>query len=260
MINRIDPDEESMGATILHRAVAKKPSRSWRNWLIGRPLPTADAPHQTIGKAIGLAVFAGDALSSVAYAPQETLVILAAAGTAGFAYAFPIAVLVTVLLAIVTISYQQTIHAYPGGGGAYTVARDNLGDTAALTAGITLLIDYILLAAVAVSSGAAPVSLPFSLIPISASGNRPDLLIMVANLRGVKISTAFAIPTYFFLATTFLMVGMGLFRYLTGTLGAVLDHIRKQNDHALQPVTLFLILRALRTEPQRSRGQCISSG
>lgn len=120
--------EEEHGATVLRRTTEDRLPRSWRTWLIGRPLPTADAPHQTIGKAVGLAVFAADALSSIAYAPQETLVILAAAGAAGFGYAFPIALAVTVLLAIVTISYQQTVHAYPGGGGAYIVARDNLGD------------------------------------------------------------------------------------------------------------------------------------
>ena len=114
---------------VARRTISRR--RSWRTWLIGRPLPTADAPHQTIGKVIGLAVFAADALSSVAYAPQEMLVILAAAGAAGFGYAFPISMAVMlVLLAIVTISYQQTIHAYPGGGGAYIVARDNLGEVA----------------------------------------------------------------------------------------------------------------------------------
>ncbi len=89
------PDDHN-GTTVLRRTADYKPPRSWQTWLIGRPLPTADAPHQTIGKLIGLAVFAGDALSSVAYAPQETLVILAAAGTAGFAYALPIAIAVTV--------------------------------------------------------------------------------------------------------------------------------------------------------------------
>src|SRR5574337_199724 len=119
------PEQEDE-SNVIKRVARYKPRSTWRTWLIGRPLPSADAPHQTIGKAIGLAVFAGDALSSVAYAPQETLVILAAAGVAGFVYAFPIAVAVTFLLAIVTISYQQTIHAYPGGGGAYIVARDNL--------------------------------------------------------------------------------------------------------------------------------------
>ena len=92
MTNRTESIEEEAGSTILLRETEKKLPKSWRHWLIGRPLPTADAPHQTIGKAIGLAVFAGDALSSVAYAPQETLVILAAAGAAGFSYAFPVAV------------------------------------------------------------------------------------------------------------------------------------------------------------------------
>src|SRR5512144_131532 len=139
------------------RVARPTPARSWRTWLIGRPLPTADAPHQRICKAVGLAVFGADALSSIAYAPQETLVILAAAGTQAFGYAFPISLIITLLLAIVTISYQQTIHAYPSGGGAYTVVKENLGVTAALIAGAALLTDYILLAAVAISSGVAQI-------------------------------------------------------------------------------------------------------
>jgi amino acid transporter len=118
---------EYSNAAILHRTAESPPRRSWRNWLIGRPLPTADAPHQTIGKLVGLAVFASDALSSTAYATQEILVILALAGTIAFGYAFPISMAIVILLAIVTISYEQTIHAYPNGGGAYIVARDNLG-------------------------------------------------------------------------------------------------------------------------------------
>src|SRR5512139_720911 len=113
MIEQSDPN--GTDSPILHRTYEKKPPRTFRSWLIGHPLPTADAPHQTVGKAVGLAVFAGDALSSVAYAPQETLVILSAAGVGAFGYTIPIAVAVTILLAIVTISYQQTIHAYPGG-------------------------------------------------------------------------------------------------------------------------------------------------
>jgi hypothetical protein len=127
----VETVDEEKGTTILRRTARYQPSRSWRTWLIGRPLPTADAPHQTIGKAIGLAVFASDALSSTAYATQEILVILAAAGTVAFGYAFPIAVAIVVLLAVVTLSYEQTIHAYPGGGGAYIVARDNRGAPAA---------------------------------------------------------------------------------------------------------------------------------
>ena len=139
-------------------------------------------------KAVALAVFGADALSSIAYAPQEMLVILAAAGSAAFGYAFPISVVIVVLLAIVTISYQQTIHAYPGGGGAYTVARENLGDLAAEVAGTALLVDYVLLAAVATSSGIAqvvsafPGLFPYRVILAVAA----LLLIMLANLRGVK--------------------------------------------------------------------------
>src|SRR4030042_1949340 len=114
--------------SILRRTPEYIPARDRRNWLIGRPLQTADAPHQTIGKLIGLAVFASDALSSTAYATQEILVILAVAGTAAFGYVFPISIAIVALLAIVTISYEQTLHAYPTGGGAYIVARDNLGE------------------------------------------------------------------------------------------------------------------------------------
>src|SRR2546427_3530832 len=136
-----------------HREVVPGPSRSWRSWLIGRPLPTADAPHQAIGKAVGLAVFASDALSSTAYATQEILIVLAAAGSVAFAHAFPIAVAIVLLLAIVTVSYEQTIHAYPGGGGAYIVARDNLGVIPAQMAGAALLIDYVLTVSVSVAAG-----------------------------------------------------------------------------------------------------------
>jgi amino acid transporter len=265
MINRLNTDhEENMGTTILHRAVEKKPTRSWRHWLIGRPLPTADAPHQTIGKTIGLAVFAGDALSSVAYAPQEMLVILAAAGTAGFSYAFPISVAVTILLAIVTISYQQTIHAYPGGGGAYIVARDNIGEVAAQTAGAALLTDYVLLAAVAVSSGTAQIvsAYPFFIPYRVELAVGLILVIMLTNLRGLRESgTFFAIPTYFFLATTFLTVGVGFFRFLTGKLGMVVNLPEMEMVSAAQPVTLFLILRAFSNGTTALTGvECISNG
>src|SRR5918995_1788877 len=117
---------------IMQRQSDHMPRRSLRHWFIGRPLQTADAPHQTIGKAVGLAVFASDALSSTAYATQEILVILAAAGTVAFGIVFPISIAIVGLLGIVTISYEQTIHAYPDGGGAYIVARDNLGEFPAL--------------------------------------------------------------------------------------------------------------------------------
>jgi amino acid transporter len=257
----IEPDET---APLLHRPADYSPPRSWRTWLIGRPLPTADAPHQTVGKAIGLAVFAADALSSVAYAPQETLVILAAAGTAGLGYAFPIAVAVTILLTIVTISYQQTVHAYPDGGGAYIVARDNIGEVAALTAGASLLLDYILLAAVAVSSGVAQIVSAYPpLFPYRVQLSIGLIaLIMLANLRGVKESgLTFAIPNYFFLVMTFLMVGIGLLRYVSGTLGPVVDPPPLDLGAAIQPISLFLILRAFSNGTTALTGvECISNG
>src|SRR3972149_2970861 len=103
---------------IMRRQSDYAPPGSLSHWFIGRPLSTADAPHQTIGKAVGLAVFASDALSSTAYATQEILGVIAAAGTIAYGYLFPISLAIITLLAIVTISYEQTIHAYPGGGGA----------------------------------------------------------------------------------------------------------------------------------------------
>lgn len=248
----------------LQNRVAKdKPQRGWRTWLIGRPLPTADAPHQTIGKAVGLAVFGADALSSIAYAPQETLVILAAAGTQAFGYAFPISLVITVLLAIVTISYQQTIHAYPSGGGAYTVVKENLGVPAALVAGAALLTDYILLAAVAISSGVAQIVSAFpDLFPYRVWISVGLLvLIAVANLRGVKESgNTFAAPTYFFLGMTVLTVGLGFVRYLSGTLGIVIDPPPIETLHA-EPLTLFLLLRAFSNGTTALTGvECISNG
>lgn len=246
-----------------NRVADHDPPSSWRTWLIGTPLPTADAPHQTIGKAVGLAVFGADALSSIAYAPQETLVILAAAGTQAFGYAFPISLIITVLLAIVTVSYQQTIYAYPSGGGAYTVVKENLGSTAALIAGAALLMDYILLAAVAISSGVAQIVSAFpDLLPYRVFLSVCALvLIAIANLRGVKESgNIFAAPTYFFLAMTVLTVTIGFVKHLTGTLGMVMDPPPIESFHT-EPLTLFLLLRAFSNGTTALTGvECISNG
>src|SRR6266511_3418197 len=212
--------------TVQQRTARLRPPGFWRAWLIGDPLPTSAAPHQTVGKAIGLAIFASDALSSTAYATQEILIILAAAGPGAFGASIPMALAIAGLLAVVTLSYWQTIHAYPGGGGAYIVARDNLGETAAQTAGAALLLDYIMTVAVSVSSGvaqitsASPSLFPYRvLLAVGMVG-----VIMLVNLRGVKESgEAFAAPTYFFLVMMFLAVGVGFWRALTGTLGPVTD-------------------------------------
>jgi amino acid transporter len=240
-----DPTPEHNNG-LLNRVAKDKPQLGWRTWLIGKPLPTAAAPHQTVSKAVGLAVFGADALSSIAYAPQETLVILAAAGTQAFGYAFPISLIITALLAIVTVSYLQTIQAYPSGGGAYTVVKENLGVPAALVAGAALLTDYILLAAVTVSSGVAQIVSAFpDLFPFRVWLSVGVLiLIAIANLRGVKESgNTFALPTYFFLAMTTLTVAVGFIRYLNGTLGVVPDPPILGTLHT-EPLTLFLLLRA----------------
>lgn len=240
-------EQQECGATVLRRPAHERPPRSWQTFLIGRPLATADAPHQTIGRAIGLAVFSSDAMSSVAYAPQEMLLILAIAGTAAFGYALPISMAIVALLAILTVSYEQTIHAYPGGGGAYIVARDNLGDTYALVAGSSLLLDYILTVSVSIASGVAQLT---SAIPALyeyrvALAVAMVLFIMVINLRGVKESGAvFAIPTYFFLAMMYATVAIGFVRYFAGSLGTVATPPQLELLHGSQAVSLFLILRA----------------
>jgi amino acid transporter len=239
------------------------PASSWRTWLIGRPLSSADAAEQAIGKVVGLAVFSSDALSSVAYGPQETMTILAMAGVASLQFSLPIVALIAVLLAILTFSYEQTIHAYPGGGGAYIVARDNLGELPAQTAGAALLTDYVLTVAVSISSGVAqlvsayPAIFPFRVeLAIGLI-----LLIMLINLRGVKESgMTFAIPTYFFLVMMIITIGAGLFRYFTGSLTPVVNPPAMEIGLA-QPLTLFLILRAFANGTASVTGvEAISNG
>src|SRR5260221_9932435 len=131
---------------------------SLKRMLIGKPLATYDLAHQAVSKTVGLAVFASDALSSTAYATEEILVVLAFAGSSFFNISIPIAIAICTLLVIVTLSYRQTIHAYPNGGGAYIVARDNLGELPAQIAGAALLTDYILTVAVSVSSGVGQIA------------------------------------------------------------------------------------------------------
>jgi hypothetical protein len=155
-------------------------------WLIGRPLSTADAPHQAIGKAVGLAVFSSDALSSTAYATQEILIILAMAGTAALGWVLPVSAAIVGLLVILTISYEQTIHAYPSGGGAYIVARDNLGDSRPRSRAAALLLDYILTVSVSISSGVAQLTSAFPALYAHRVAVAVLLVgfVMFVNLRG----------------------------------------------------------------------------
>lgn len=260
-MNRVDEDART---TVLLRDAGEGPRRTWRTWLLGNPLSTADAPHQTISKRIGLAVFASDALSSTAYATQEILVILAAAGVGAFVYAFPISIGIIILLAIVTISYEQTIHAYPDGGGAYIVSRDNLGDLPAQIAGAALLTDYILTVAVSVSSGVAQITSAFPLlfewrIELALLF---ILLITVVNLRGVKeAGLAFALPSYFFIFMMFVMVGYGFWRYMTGTLGLVSNPPPLEAHGGVAVIGAFLLLHAFSSGTAALTGvEAISNG
>jgi amino acid transporter len=260
----IDP-EDNQETSFIHRTTEIKPTRNISHFLIGRPLQTADAPHQTIGKTVGLAVFASDALSSTAYATQEILVILAAAGTIAFGYIVPISIVIVGLLAIVVISYEQIIHAYPDGGGAYVVAYDNFGHFPALVAAAALLTDYILTVSVSISSGVAQIVSAYPelfvyRIPIAVAF---VIFIMVVNLRGVReAGAAFAIPSYFFIVIMFLMIGTGLFRMVTGTLGDVVNPPEIEHfGGAISAVTAFLILHAFSSGTTALTGvEAISNG
>ncbi len=256
---------ENVHTSIIEQTVDYKQTRGLSRYLIGRPLATADAPHQTIGKLIGLAVFASDALSSTAYASQEILAILVAAGTtAALRNVFPISIAIVSLLVIVAISYEQTIHAYPGGGGAYIVARDNLGELPAQTAGAALLTDYILTVAVSISSGVAQIVSAYPglftyRVWISVAA---VLLVMLINLRGVKESgAAFAVPTYFFIVMMFLTVGLGMVKQLSGGLGMVVSPPHLEMAEPLAVITPFLLLHAFSSGTAALTGiEAISNG
>lgn len=258
--------ETLFGRPVYEPELSTLPRKTWRQWLIGNPLQTADAPHQTIGKTVGLAVFASDALSSTAYATQEIMIILAVAGSGALGYVFPISIAIVVLMTVVAISYEQTIHAYPGGGGAYIVARDNLGELPAQTAGAALLTDYILTVAVSISSGVAQITSAFPLLFPFRVGIAVTMVmfVMLMNLRGVKESgKLFAIPTYFFILAMFLTVGIGFFRYLSGSLGMVIDPPAFSMEGAigLTMVTPFLLLHAFSSGTAALTGiEAISNG
>ena len=211
--------------------------------LVGPPMPLAQARHERLTKSIALAVFSSDAMSSVAYATEEVLLILVLAGAVAVGYSIPIAVAITALLVIVVISYQQTIHAYPNGGGAYIVAKDNLGDVPGLVAAAALLVDYVLTVSVSVAAGVAAVT---SAVPglqdhKVALGVACIAAIAFANIRGVRESgRVFAVPTYFFIVSFgFLLLG-GVYRVVTGTMPPPVPVAAVPTE----ALTWFLVLRA----------------
>ncbi|MGV8909310.1 MAG: APC family permease [Propionicimonas sp.] len=185
--------------------------------LVGRKLSSAQLGETLLPKRIALPVFASDALSSVAYAPDEILLTLSLAGMVGVAYSWEIALAVAVVMVIVVISYRQNVVAYPSGGGDYEVATVNLGPTAGLTVASALLVDYVLTVAVSVSAGIQNAKAIFPFISGHEGAWAAGLIIvlMAMNLRGVRESgTLFAVPTYAFMVGVLTMIGWGLFRIL----------------------------------------------
>ena len=215
-----------------------------KRWLVGLPLKTKQAAHERLSTRLALAVFSSDALSSVAYATEEILLVLTLAGTAFVGYSIPLSLTIIGLLAILTMSYRQIIFEYPEGGGAYIVGRTNLGEWAGLVAAAALMIDYVLTVAVSVAAGIAAVTsaFPSLLDHREALCLTAILLVLVVNLRGVRESgQIFAIPTYLFIGTIALMLGIGTLQILLGRAARVEP---AQIAAATEPLTLFLLLRA----------------
>ena len=227
--------------------------------LVGRALRTEQAAHERLTKKTALAVFSSDALSSTAYATEEILLVLAAAAAAtsgaSFTYVVPISIGIAVLLAIVATSYRQTIHAYPSGGGAYIVAKENLGITPGLIAAASLLVDYVLTVSVSIAAGVAAITSAAQGTSYAWLDQHKVILclifialIAIGNLRGVRESGAlFAAPTYVFVVSFLFMIAFGLFHYFTYGGAAALptpEEIKIAEGYRLQPLTLFLLLGA----------------
>lgn len=238
--------------------------------VVGRPLATHEEEHQRLAKVVALAVFASDAISSTAYATEEILLVLVPlAGMGALSDLVPLAIVVTVLLAIVVTSYRQTIFAYPHGGGAYVVSRENLGTTPSLLAGSALLVDYVLTVAVSVSAGVFAITSAFP----ELAAHRVQLclgfvaLMMLANLRGTKESgRLFAGPTYLYIVTLGALIVIGLVRSYLGDLQPLAVDERSlaeltDNGRLLTGVTAFALLRAFSSGAVALSGvEAISNG
>jgi amino acid transporter len=227
--------------------------------LVGSPIRSEQAIHERLTKKTALAVFSSDALSSTAYASEEILLVLAVAAAYGQTYSYyyviPISIVIAVVLGIVATSYRQTIHAYPSGGGAYIVAKENLGIYPGLIAAAALLVDYILTVSVSISAGVAAITSAAQGTSFAWLDNHKVaicltliFLIAIANLRGVRESGAlFAGPTYAFLVCFLLMIAYGLVYYYfhPGTVAPVNDaHLKLAEGYHTQPLTWFLLLGA----------------
>jgi amino acid transporter len=216
-----------------------------KRFLLGKPIPSHLAHHERLSRVTGLAVLSSDALSSVAYATDFILITLLAAGTMTAAYAVPISVVIASLLAIVAFSYRQTIHAYPTGGGAYIVAKENIGQGAGLVAAASLLVDYTLTVSVSISAGVLAIT---SAEPALAA-YRVELclgflaILMLGNLRGIRESgRIFAVPTYFFVVSIFVLLAIGFYRYASGAIVPLT--LPPPSNAGSTRLTVFLLLTA----------------
>jgi len=232
--------------------------------LVGRRLASFRLEHTLLPKILALPVFSSDALSSVAYASEEILKVLLLASAAAFSLVMPIAIAIASLMVIVVISYRQTVRAYPSGGGAYIVSKDNLGVFPGLLAAAALLTDYVLTVSVSVVAGVFAIT---SAVP----GLNPHkvilsigfvVLITLANLRGVRESgTVFAVPTYGFIVSIYLLVGMGLAKCLTGGCAAAVRPVDVIHTGAAASVGVFVILHAFSSGATALTGvEAISNG
>ncbi len=227
---------------------------SLKKFLLGNPISSEEEAHQRLSKKIALPVFASDAISSTAYATDEILVVTligAGAGAAAFRPLVPIAIIVVILLAILVMSYRQTIMAYPSGGGAYIVSRENLGPVSSLVAGSSLLVDYILTVSVSVAGGVLAIrtatgldrswAVPLCLLCI--------FIMTVMNLRGVKESgAAFAGPTYFYIVMLIILIGTGFYRIFVQHVGPIPESMLSAEAQEMAAGTgslgLYMLLRA----------------
>ncbi|MCP9470359.1 MAG: APC family permease [Nitrospira sp.] len=218
-----------------------------KRWLVGDPLKTTQAGDQRLSKTLALAIFSSNNISSVAYATEEILLVLVLGGAAAIAWSIPVSLAILFLVLILTISYRQIIYEYPEGGGAYTVAKANLGELPSLVAAGALMISYVVTVAVSIAAGIAALTSAIpSLFPHrEALGLVTILFIVIMNLRGVRESgTFFSIPTYFAIAGLSLLVIVGVARSLFDprldpATGASASPIEQA-----EPITLFLLLRA----------------
>src|SRR4029078_13254556 len=265
------PDWRTRGSDSIGPGSTRQPAQSGPAWrvtrsatfrlvptlkevLIGKPISSEEEAHQRLHKIVALPVFASDAISSTAYATDEILVVLllqAGIGAHAFDLLTPIALVVCVLLVIVVMSYRQTIHAYPSGGGAYIVSRENLGEIPSLVAGTSLLVDYILTVAVSVAGGVLAIRTATGFdtkwtVPICLAC---IVLMTVVNLRGVKESgAAFAGPTYFYVVMLLVLLGTGFYRVFVQHVGPIPDALLSDDaikaSQGTATLSLYMLARA----------------